>query len=178
MANCVLCGKKMGLFDQVDIDFHGTRQSLCGACYARWKNTHGLEREELERQMLDSPDLMARERVRANVDTGKACPDCGAVLECRLRNFSIGADGYGGLSSMGLPRYMVDLYACPRCGRVVLYTAEDHRQSEQRETEEVVCPECGTRHSPRINCPTCAARDPGKFIPRGGSRGNKPPWEK
>ena len=85
MANCVLCGRKMGLFDQVDIDFHGTRQSLCGDCYARWKNTHGREREELERQMLDSPDLMARERVRANVDTGKACPDCGAgIIPCSM----------------------------------------------------------------------------------------------
>ena len=41
----------------------------------------------------------------------------------KQKNMSIGADGYGGLTSLGLPEYRVDLYACPKCGKVELYTA-------------------------------------------------------
>ena len=180
MAKCVLCGQKLGLFDQVDmIDFHGTRQSLCSTCYTRWSTSSGREREAIDRQILSSPDLADGETARANVDTGKPCPDCGTTLERKLRNFQIGQDGYGGLSSLGLPSYAVDLYACPRCGRVVLYTAGFVREEERKPSEEVVCPVCGTRHSPRINCPTCATRDPQKYIAKqSNSQGGKPPWEK
>lgn len=32
MAYCVLCGKKVGLLDQIDLDFHGSKQVLCSAC--------------------------------------------------------------------------------------------------------------------------------------------------
>lgn len=169
------------MFDQISLEFHGTRQLVCSDCDNRLAAADGPAREELEREILASPDLLEGETVRANVDTGKACPACGAGLECRLRNFSIGSDGYGGLSSMGLPTYSVDLYACPRCGRVELYTAGAGLEKREEGPREVVCPECGTRHSPLINCPTCAAKNPWKYIPPDGGRGKgdpKPPWEK
>ena len=123
MANCVLCGQKLGMFDKVKIDFHNTKQSVCSDCANRLDNTVGPERAELFRQILDSPYLENGEDIRADINTGKPCPACGAILHRKLRNFSIGSDGYGGLSSLGLPSYEVDLYACPQCGKVELYTA-------------------------------------------------------
>ena len=44
-------------------------------------------------------------------------------MECKLQNFSIGADGGGGLLTLLADQYEVDLYACPACGKVELYTA-------------------------------------------------------
>lgn len=44
-------------------------------------------------------------------------------MECKLQNFSIGADGGGGLWTLLADQYEVDLYACPACGKVELYTA-------------------------------------------------------
>ena len=45
------------------------------------------------------------------------------MLERKLENFSIGADGGGGLMTLLADHYEVDLYACPQCGKVELYTA-------------------------------------------------------
>ena len=39
-------------------------------------------------------------------------------MECKLQNFSIGADGGGGLLTLLADQYEVDLYACPACGKV------------------------------------------------------------
>lgn len=101
MANCILCGQKVGLLDRKNFMFHGTVQTLCIGCTARLDSAAPQEREELFRQMLDSPDLEDGERIRADLNTGRHCPACGGMLERRLRNFSIGADGYGGLTSLG-----------------------------------------------------------------------------
>ena len=185
MANCVLCGKKIGMFDQINLDFHGTQQPLCSDCDKRLQNAPPQEREALNQQILDSPHLLEADTVRANVYTGKPCPACGATLECRLRNFSIGQDGYGGLSSLGLPSYAVDLFACPKCGKVELYTARFAAQPPVEE-ESVTCPVCGTRHSPLIGCPSCAVQaaqsgrisaSPKETSPRGRNKVT-PPWEK
>ena len=96
MANCVLCGQKLGMFDKVKIDFHNTKQSVCSDCANRLDNTVGPERAELFRQILDSPYLENGEDIRADINTGKPCPACGAILHRKLRNFSIGSDGTDG----------------------------------------------------------------------------------
>ena len=188
MANCVLCGQKLGMFDKVKIDFHNTKQSVCSDCANRLDNTVGPERAELFRQILDSPYLENGEDIRADINTGKPCPACGAILHRKLRNFSIGSDGYGGLSSLGLPSYEVDLYACPQCGKVELYTAAPGAWAaltDQPEAEQVTCPDCGTRHSPLIGCPSCAVRQAGlgRSFPQEekqstSKRSKKVPWEK
>lgn len=123
MANCVLCGKKVGLFDQIELDFHGSKQILCSACDVRMSKASPGERQDLEQEILASPYLQKADTVPANVNTGKICPACGAVLERKLENFSIGADGGGGLMTLLADHYEVDLYACPQCGKVELYTA-------------------------------------------------------
>ena len=123
MANCVLCGKKVGLLDQIELDFHGSKQILCSACDVRMSKASPGERQDLEQEILVSPYLQKADTVQANVNTGKICPACGAVLERKLENFSIGADGGGGLMTLLADHYEVDLYACPQCGKVELYTA-------------------------------------------------------
>lgn len=185
MANCVLCGQKLGMFDQVKIDFHNTKQSVCSDCANRLDNAVGQDRAELFRQILDSPYLENSEDIRGDIYTGKLCPVCGATLHRRLRNFSIGSDGYGGLSSLGLPTYEVDLYSCPKCGKVELYTAGLRPEASWEEPEQVTCPDCGTRHSPRIGCPNCAMRQvrSGRAFQREerqspGRKSKKVPWEK
>ena len=94
MANCVLCGQKLGMFDKVKIDFHNTKQSVCSDCANRLDNTVGPDRAELFRQILDSPYLENGEDIRADINTGKPCPACGAILHRKLRNFSIGEAVY------------------------------------------------------------------------------------
>ena len=80
------------------------------------------------------------------------CPSCGAAMECKLQNFSIGADGGGGLLTLLADQYEVDLYACPACGKVELYTAAFSPEPEpapywcehcQEEREDRLCPVCG-----------------------------------
>ena len=144
MANCVLCGKKVGFLDQVKYDFHGSKQILCSDCSLRMQNASPQQRSDLMQQMLSSPHLLYADTVQANVNTGKLCPACGAMLERKLENFSIGADGGGGLTTLLAAQYVVDLYACPQCGKVELYTAgfvppsaEVEQQPKKQEAQAV-----------------------------------------
>ena len=165
MANCVLCGKKIGWIDQVKVDFHGTRQIFCCSCAGRYSQADSGEREELRQRILQSPYLADGETLRANLDTGKLCPACGAVLERKLTNFSIGADGNGGLTALYMPQYDVDLYACPKCGKVELYTAAASLSQTP-----------GQPLSQRVRDGEQAAPErPGQGL--SGRGGGKPPWE-
>ncbi len=164
MANCILCGQKVGLLDRKNFMFHGSVQTLCIGCTARLDSAAPQEREELFRQMLDSPDLEDGERIRADLNTGRHCPACGGMLERRLRNFSIGADGYGGLTSLGLEQFEVDLYVCAKCRRVELYAAEHEVPLRTEQNDQVTCPVCGTKHSALCGCPTCAVQ--AAYVPR------------
>ncbi|MEA4933959.1 MAG: hypothetical protein VB071_10360 [Lawsonibacter sp.] len=115
-------------------------------------------------------------------NTVKHCPACGGMLECKLENFLIGADGGGGLLSLLADQYEVDLYACPACGKVELYTANFSVKDEPPE-QTVTCPVCGSQHSPLIGCPTCAMRGARSIPPPSidsspHPKRRKPPWEK
>lgn len=72
MANCILCGQKVGLLDRKNYMFHGVAQTLCIGCTARLDNASPQEREELLRQMLDSPDLEDGERIPGRPEHRKA----------------------------------------------------------------------------------------------------------
>lgn len=93
------------------------------------------------------------------------CPACGAEMELKLENFSIGADGGGGLMTLFATTYEVDLYACPACGKVELYTAgfqtEEDEPEEPPEEPEPAGPETG-----------------GGFLGFGKRKDKRPPWEK
>ncbi len=159
MANCVLCGKKIGLLDQIKEDFYGTKQIFCSDCSLRLQKASPQERNDLNQQILASPDLADEAIIQANLDARKTCPACGTLMDRKIQDFSIGADGGGGLMPLLSDQYVVDLYACPQCGKVELYTArfvppapvnepapqEEAPQEEAPQPQETVREERGFR---------------------------------
>ena len=154
MANCVLCGKELGRLEAVKIEFHGTQQLLCDDCHIRFVRCADGDRLAMEEKMLASPDLAQRETVLANASARKSCPVCGTPMECKLQNFSIGADGGGGLATLLATQYSVDLYACPQCGKVELYTAGYSRTPSAPRRAPYWCEHCGEPRDKRV-CPVC-----------------------
>lgn len=96
------------------------------------------------------------------------CPACGAEMELKLQNFSIGRDGGGGLMSLLMEQYDVDLYACPQCGKVELYTA-DFQKKEDEPGEELEESEEPEPSEPKAG---------GGFLGFGKRKDKRPPWEK
>ena len=73
-----------------------------------------------------------------------SCPACGSGMKRKLQNFSIGADGGGGLMTLLAETYEVDLYACPKCGKVELFTAGFQREQDKAEgPQESAAPKRG-----------------------------------
>ena len=156
---CVFCGKKLGLLDRYSFEVFKTKQTACKECLERLSALSGPELEAEKERLLASPDLEDADVAR--------------------RNSALRRDGGGGLMAMAMPSYDVDVYACPQCGRVELFTAGFlTKRNVPDKPEDVTCPVCGTKHSPLINCPNCALnRRPAQSEPPRGS-GKKPPWEK
>lgn len=71
----------------------------------------------------------------------KLCSSCQSELELAENSFPMG-------STLAHERFHVDIYRCPKCGRVELFATQ--------EPELVTCPVCGATHSPRERCPICA----------------------
>lgn len=80
-------------------------------------------------------------------------------MERKLKDFFLG-EGRGGLAALVAGSYMVDLYACPQCGKVGLYTAGFRPKPEPAPEEEPQPPSAPERE--RAVC----------------QPGQKPPWEK
>ena len=97
-----------------------------------------------------------------------SCPACGAEMERKLQDFSIGSDGGGGLLSLLADTYLVDLYACPNCGKVELYTA-GFQKPEEKPAEETTEP---------VEKPEPAELRSGGFLGLGRRKETRPPWEK
>ena len=112
----------------------------------------------------------------------RSCPNCGTAMECKLQNFSIGADGGGGLMTLLADQYEVDLFACPQCGKVELYTAGTSRAPRRA---PYWCEHCGKEREDRL-CPEChqvgqAASDtsePAQDAHPDESHGFRFPWQK
>lgn len=164
MANCVLCGKKIGLLDQIKEDFYGTKQIFCSDCSLRLQKASPQERNDLNQQILASPDLADEAIIQANLNARKACPACGTLMDRKIQDFSIGADGGGGLIALLSDQYVVDLYACPQCGKVELYTAR------------FVPPAPAKEPAPQEEAPKEAAPRPQETVRE--ERGFRFPWQK
>lgn len=102
----------------------------------------------------------------------KLCPICGNPMTCKLQNFSIGADGGGGLMSLLSDQYEVDLYACPQCGKVELYTAGFVPPSPSKESQ----PKEQTSQVDSEPIPSQADEKRGFRFP--WQKEEKAPWEK
>lgn len=71
----------------------------------------------------------------------KRCVRCGSKLKLQKESYPMG-------SALFSQRFHVDIYACPRCGRVELFEAQDDQM--------VTCPVCGTSHPVQEKCAICA----------------------
>ena len=96
------------------------------------------------------------------------CPTCGAEMVLKLENFSIGADGGGGLMTLLADTYEVDLYACPKCGKVELYTADFDPEDEEGEEDPEEDPEDEEQSEPKG----------GGIFGFGRRKDKRPPWQK
>lgn len=131
---CAFCGKELKLFGKESLVCGGVAQSVCRDCAGEytWAGQIELCRELLKAGRAKEPEKVKaflereekRQRERAqNQEKASRCPICGSKMERKLQNFSIGRDGRSGVESLFLAQYDVDLYACPNCGKVELYTA-------------------------------------------------------
>lgn len=201
--NCIFCGKTLSFWTSSPLTYGGVEQPACSECAEQYGREPMLQRVRLalDTGRAKEPEKLTnflkiqtkrqeeREKWR---ERASRCPACGGEMELKLEDLSVGADGRGGLASLLMDQYEVDLYACPVCGKVELYTAGFFREERPEPREELVaCPVCGTKHSPSMGCPTCAVRtaqsgrrpqppqtqeEPKPFKP--SRSGKKPPWEK
>lgn len=101
--------------------FHGSVQTLCIGCTARLDSAAPQEREELFRQMLDSPDLEDGERIRADPEHRKALSRLRRDAGAPAAEFLHRRGRLWGLTSLGLEQFEVDLYGLrqvPQSGAV------------------------------------------------------------
>ena len=195
---CVFCGKTLSFFDEKTLLCGNALQSVCSAC---WAEMQDLDQEERARRALDTGraaepeviqtflDSLERRRqavaqAREALKTDKRCLRCGGVMERYGRKkFHLGEESlFGTVARDGLfaAWLTVDVLRCADCGRAEFFLPDPPELEDipKAAEEQVVCPVCGARHSPLINCPNCALnrRTAQSEKPRSG--GKKPPWEK
>ena len=201
MANtCIFCGKKLPRFGQEKLLCGNVFQPVCGQCHdALWD----LSQEERGQRALDTgravdPEQIeafltesrqAAQRERQAVMTDKVCLRCGRpMLRYGRKLIQLGSEGlFGPITRDGLfsDWLEVDILRCEGCGKAEFFILDDSAPSKGEE-EQVTCPVCGTKHSPRSSCPHCAANmaisgqrpdSGGADAPRRETR-SRPPWEK
>ena len=74
-------------------------------------------------------------------ETKKLCPVCKKELVLEEAGYPMGS------AFLKTDRVHVDIYSCPECKRVELFTAQ---------SDMVTCPKCGTLHSAKEECAICA----------------------
>lgn len=68
-------------------------------------------------------------------------------------NIQLGRTGWvlGDLPNLMAGAMRVDIFVCPKCGKVEFFLAED-----MAELPQVTCPKCGTKHDfDYPKCPSC-----------------------
>ncbi len=174
---CALCGTKLSFFGSHPMICANQDEVFCTSCEGRLYPMDSVERGRyvLEHGKPEHPEQMRQflaaheERlamIAAHKPPTRPCPACGGDMALKHENFRIGADGRGGLDSLLLENYKVDLFACPECGKVELYTSgfaewKAQQQAEKRAAEEAAA------NTPEPPPP-----------PRPRRSGEKPPWEK
>ena len=177
--NCIFCGKAVTFFSGCTLSCGGVDQPVCGECAEKYIRETKLQRARLAletgrarepKKLMTYIGQEERRQQEREVWREKAsrCPACGGEMELKLENFSIGADGGGGLMTLLADTYEVDLYACPVCGKVELYTAgffQKKCQEEDGEPEEAEEPE---QTEPKDD----------SVFGFGKRKDKRPPWEK
>ena len=186
---CSLCGEKLSFFGGKLLICANQEERLCNGCYDKLDRMENLERGKylLEHGTPDEPEKMKafitlyEERTKQKLTyepPSRPCPNCGSKMERKLKDFTIGAYG----DRLFGERYDIDLYACPACGKVEMYTANFAaiKRKQELNEKEVVC-SCGTRHSSLVECPTCSFHCRSETPPAAPEKSRheeKPPWER
>ena len=100
----------------------------------------------------------------------RCCPVCGVELERTLPRFSLSETP----SSLFADNLLLDIYTCPRCGLIRIYSY-DHRQKEEEAAKAATQP----APPPRPEAEAKAAR-PADPWEKGGlfrRKKDKPDWE-
>ena len=71
----------------------------------------------------------------------KMCPSCHVALKLRESGYPMGS------SFLKADRVHVDIYECPECHEIRLYSSDG---------DMMTCPKCGTQHNVKEACPVCA----------------------
>lgn len=114
--HCVLCHQTLLSSERDTIPVGGKAQPVCHSCKRQYDLSSPEEQQRMLREAGLYSDTLSDEAV-------PPCPVCGAAMELKLPRLQIGVDGIGVIDALASRQYAVDLYACPQCGKVELYTA-------------------------------------------------------
>lgn len=188
---CSLCGEKLSFFGGHSLVCANQDEMFCSKCHDKLYPMENLDRGVylLEHGKPDHPEQMREFIIQYTERTKKkqelepptrTCPNCGSQMKLTIKDFRIGLDGNGGVYLFGgYDQYDVDLYACPECGKVEMYTA--NFAAVKRRAEEAA-----VRQAARAEADE-KARQVAQQVPveqeftsyrPGSGRGEKPPWEK
>lgn len=185
---CSLCGTKLSFFNGKPLVCANQDEMFCAKCHDELYHMDNLERGRyvLEHGKPDHPEKMRefivfhaeRTLQKAQLEpTTRPCPNCSGEMRLKLKDFRIGPDGGGGLNSLFYEQYAVDLYACPECGKVEMYTANfaavkrSAQLKAQKQAEEKAAAEADLQAMEKP-----VEREYTSY--RSGRRNEKPPWEK
>ena len=183
---CSLCGEKLSFFGGHSLVCANQDEMFCSKCHDTLYLMENLDRGAyvLEHGKPAHPKEMREFIIQYTARTQKkqelepptrTCPNCEAQMALTLKDFIIGSYG----DSLLGDRYHVDLYACPECGKVEMYTA--NFAAVKRKAEEAAA-----RQAARAEAAE-KARQVAEQIPveqeftsyrPGEKRGKKPPWER
>ena len=98
-------------------------------------------------------------------DVEKRCPNCGHSMKfVRREDIQLGeATILGGVwPNIWAGSLDVELWGCPRCGKLDLYRGNWSEDSgEEDHMAQTVCPSCGAEHDlDDPQCPNCGAKNP------------------
>ena len=180
---CSLCGTKLSLFGAHTLVCANQDEMFCSKCRDKLYPMENLDRGAylLEHGKPEHPEKMREFNIKYTERTQKIepptrlCPSCGAKMPLVLKDFRIGAYG----DSLLGDRYDVDLYACPECGKVEMYTANfavvkrrvQQAAAKQAEREAAAEKARQVAEQPPVEQEFTSVRP-------GGKQGEKPPWEK
>ena len=187
--HCSLCGTKLSFFGGHCLVCANQEETFCSSCHDKLYQMDNLERGRyvLENGKPDNPEKMqefivfhAERTLRKEKlePPTRPCPNCGGEMTCKITNFRIGMDGGGGLtSSLWYDQYAVDLYACPECGKIEMYTAnfaavkQALERKAQKQAEEQAAAEADLQ-----KLEMSIEREYTSYRP--GRKNEKPPWER
>lgn len=186
-GNCALCGEKLSFFGGKMLVCGNQDEMFCSNCHDVLYDLENLERGAylLEHGNPEHSDEMrafiikyterAQKRQEFEPET-RPCPNCQGEMALKIKNFRIGAYG----DSLLGERYDVDLYACPECGKVEMYTA--NFAAVKRKAEEAAAKqaekEAAFEQARKIAEDSRPVQQEFTSVRSGTKSGKKPPWER